>query len=257
MIRLLVLFFVLSGCQRVVDSGAFKPKEKEPEVSIHVPPVFFKKVAASYDEVKAGCIVLRKKLWSNYQNAASDSLRQQTLTEARQVFTQKLVNDIIPFWYGTAWDFDGYTADPGKGTIACGYFVSTTLFHAGLKVNRYKLAQQGPYDEARSINLSDEVLTLSDLAIEDLKPHFDGLENGLYFAGLDFHVGYLYKADQRCYFIHSNYYNAEGVTIERVETSMAFKSTTTYYIAPITTNDGLILKWLANEETEVKTGGAL
>ncbi|WMJ72126.1 hypothetical protein RCC89_02925 [Cytophagaceae bacterium ABcell3] len=44
-----------------------------------------------------------------------------------RVFSDYLVNKLIPYWYGTKWDFEGHTDVPGKGEIACGYFVSTTL----------------------------------------------------------------------------------------------------------------------------------
>ncbi len=247
---------MLSACQRPADPGAVARKEQRKELA-QVPPLFFRKVNSSYEDAKAGCVESRNALSAKYRNATSDSSRQKILSEAREAFTRRLVNDLIPFWYGTAWDFDGYTAEPGKGTTACGYFVSTTLLHAGLKVNRYKLAQQTPCNEARSISLNDEVLTLSDLNADERKIRLDGMKEGLYFVGLDYHVGYLYRSGENCYFIHSNYYNAQGVTIEPVETSMAFQNTTTYYIAPITGNDELILKWLRRGEIVVRTGGAL
>ena len=56
-----------------------------------------------------------------------------------------LSKKIFPSWYGTAWDFNGYTEKPLNGEIACGYFVTTTLKHIGFNLNRYKIAQQGPF----------------------------------------------------------------------------------------------------------------
>jgi hypothetical protein len=38
-----------------------------------------------------------------------------------------LSKTIFPHWYGTVWDYNGYTNTPKNGVIACGYFVSTTL----------------------------------------------------------------------------------------------------------------------------------
>ena len=55
---------------------------------------------------------------------------------------EMLTDSIFPFWIGTKWGFYGTTQVPGKGKIACGYFVSTTLEHAGFDIERIKLAQQ-------------------------------------------------------------------------------------------------------------------
>ena len=59
--------------------------------------------------------------------------------ESRKIaFFHTLVDSIFPYWYGTEWDFNGITESPRKGEIACGYFVSTTLKHMGIRLNRYK-----------------------------------------------------------------------------------------------------------------------
>ena len=78
-------------------------------------------------------------------------------TVAKTALEEGIVNGLIPFWYGTEWDFYGYTSVPKQGKIACGYFISTVLLHGGFILNRYTLAQQGPYNEARSIQINDSV----------------------------------------------------------------------------------------------------
>ena len=77
-------------------------------------------------------------------------------TNSGEDFENYLVNEIIPHWYGTEWDFNGYTAVPNQGVIACGYFVSTTLLHMGINVNRYKMAQQAGLYEAQTLALSED-----------------------------------------------------------------------------------------------------
>ena len=117
----------------------------------------------------------------------------------------------------------------------------------GLNLNRYKLAQQGPENEAKSIsiNLAD-VLYFN---CENINEELRSLEKGVYFIGLDNHVGYLYLTDNNAYFIHSNY--IEGVVmIETTEYSEAFYSSN-YYVSKITSNKSLIIKWLKNEEVEI------
>jgi hypothetical protein len=156
-------------------------------------------------------------------------------------FESYLVNDIIPHWYGTEWDFNGYTAVPNEGVIACGYFVSTTLLHMGINVNRYKMAQQAGLYEAQTLALSEDnyrTICGSDSLKVILKRDYS---DGVYFVGLDNHVGYLYIKDQIPYFIHSNYIE-DRVMIEKAFYAPAFESGI-YVIAEISTNEKLMNRW--------------
>lgn len=151
-----------------------------------------------------------------------------------------LLNEIIPFWYGTPWDFNGYTAIPNQGVIACGYFVSTTLQHAGININRYHLAQQGGLNEAKSLGIDPKYwkwIVGKDALKTELKNYVDGL----YFVGLDNHVGFLLIRGGDYYFIHSNYIE-NRVMIEKALTAPAFQSEV-YVVAAITTNELLLEKW--------------
>jgi len=172
---------------------------------------------------------------------ASIRKRMQAGKTSRADLEHYMLNEIIPFWYGTPWDFNGYTAVPNQGVIACGYFVSTTLQHAGININRYHLAQQGGLNEAKSLAISDEhyetIYGLDELA-KILKERY---RDGLYFVGLDNHVGFLYIKHGTPYFLHSNYIE-NRVMIEKALTAPAFQSTI-YVIADITTNELLIEKW--------------
>ncbi len=160
-----------------------------------------------------------------------------------------LINEIIPFWYGTPWDFNGYTAVPHEGVIACGYFVSTTLQHAGLNINRYHLAQQAGLDEAKSLAITDnhyETIYGIDQLEKILKERYS---DGLYFVGLDNHVGYLYIKQGEFYFIHSNYIE-NRVMIEKALYAPAFQSNI-YVLADITNNEALVEKWRKGEVVKV------
>lgn len=156
-------------------------------------------------------------------------------------FEHYLVNEIIPHWYGTEWDFNGYTSIPNQGVIACGYFVSTTLLHMGINVNRYKMAQQAGLYEAQTLALSDDnyrtIYGIDSLEVVLKRDYSDGI----YFVGLDNHVGYLYIKDQIPYFIHSNYIE-DKVMIEKALYAPAFQSGI-YVIAEISTNEELMERW--------------
>jgi len=84
-----------------------------------------------------------------------------------KVFHESLLNRIIPCWNGTKWSFEGHTSVPKTGHIACGYFVSTTLKDIGLNLNRYKLAQQNPLNEAKSLAMGSSVRRIAGDSTEE------------------------------------------------------------------------------------------
>ena len=187
----------------------------------------------------------RNTIKTNYLNASSKE-KKELLNTSKQLITYNLTYTIIPFWYGTKWSFDGFTEVPKQGTVACGYFVSTTLSHAGFKLNRYKLAQKDPKKEAELLQING-VIEVIEKSPSELKKYFiDTKKDGLYFVGLDFHVGYLLKENNEVFFIHSNYINHEGVKKEPITESKAFVSKK-YYIVAITENEKLVEKWILNE----------
>lgn len=179
---------------------------------------------------------------------------KETIRKLRQTknskedFEDYLLNQIIPHWYGTEWDFNGYTATPNQGVIACGYFVSTTLEHVGIIINRYHLAQQAGLNEAKSLAIADSNY-FTVYGIEKLQKKMENYNDGIYFVGLDNHVGYLYKENGTLYFIHSNYID-DQVMIEKAAYSKAFQSNV-YVVAEISTNEALLEKWRKGERVDV------
>lgn len=203
----------------------------------------------NYEDDKRTIIKIRNALYRSYKSAPDTIAQNRILDSASQVFTTYLVNSILPHWYGTEWDFNGYTSTPRRGVIACGYFISTTLKDMGLTINRYTLAKQTPYNEAKTIAIiPNEVLSVDD---ENKNTELKKLQDGLYFVGLNNHVGYLYICSNNIFFIHSNY--IEGmVMIENIVHSKVFNSTN-YYVSKITNNKNLLQKWLKTEELTVFT----
>lgn len=203
------------------------------------------KTKSDYSAAKNKIETQRKAIKTSYLSASAQE-RKAIVQSTKPVITKNLIATIIPFWYGTKWSFEGYTATPNQGKIACGYFVSTTLSHAGFKLNRYKLAQKEPKKEAELLQMSQDIEVLEKTPIELKKYFIATKKDGLYFVGLDFHVGYLLKENNELFFIHSSYVNLEGVKKETALTSKAFASKK-YYIVPITENEKLVKKWILNE----------
>lgn len=196
-----------------------------------------------YKNTKNNMVALRKSCKSSYNKIISSSEKLQFLDSIMNVFVFNLLNEIIPYWYGTVWDFEGHTDIPNKGEIACGYFVSTTLRDMGLNLNRYRLAQADPLTEAMTIAIKKRYISIFSMDnYSNVRDILQSLDDGLYFVGLDYHVGYLYKKDYQFYFIHSNYLDRK-VMIEKAEFSQAFYSNY-YYLTKISNNHDIALAWI-------------
>lgn len=198
--------------------------------------------ARPYSITKSDAVKLRMRLQSDFKSG------KITMNEVKRQFTQHLVDELIPYWYGTPWSFGGHTAMPNKGEIACGYFISTTLRDMGVRLNRYRLAQKSPIDEAKAISCGMEVLTLTAKNSSDALTKIDThTKEGLYFIGFDEgHVGYLLKKDNKLLLIHSNYFAPAKVCVESLETSRVFQSFKKFHLMDITHNEALLSKWMNN-----------
>ncbi len=209
----------------------------------------------NYANTKSKISSRRLQYYNELTTIKDELKRDSVINDASNYFTNALLNQIVPHWYGTVWDFNGYTNKPNDGVIACGYFVSTTLKHTGLNINRYKLAQQGGMNEAETLESKDDLLIYRLGYTTELDSVFTKMKNrlkdGLYFVGLSCHVGYIYVKNNELYFLHSNYIDGY-VMIEKAEYSEAFKSNI-YVIADITFNDNLIVKWIGNSVVQVVT----
>jgi hypothetical protein len=199
-------------------------------------------IADSYARTKGDAGQLRLRL--------KEGLRLGTISfdNIKTAFTNQLVDKIIPHWYGTPWSFGGHTAIPNQGKIACGYFISTTLRDMGVNINRYKLAQKSPIDEAKMISCGTVINKVVQDTPEKAFEEIDRLtKEGLYFIGFDEgHVGYLLKREGELFLIHSNYLSPVSVCMEILNESRVFKRFTTFHIVPISHNDTLLQRWLDN-----------
>ncbi len=186
---------------------------------------------------------------NNFKNRYASNPSKAIDSASKYLYT-KLVNNIVPHWYNTPWDFNGHTNTPNEGEIACGYFVSTTLKHLGFNVNRYKMAQQAGLNEAIALQPKADLKIYRNLEFKTLNKKVNAVyNNGIYFVGLDNHVGYILIHDKTLYFLHSSYYDNK-VLIELAETSPCFKSNI-YVFAEITTNKNLVKKWILNEALRI------
>jgi len=182
-----------------------------------------------------------------YENFSN---KDSVLKVAGEYLGNQMCDSVFAYWEGTPWDFNGYTNTPKKGVIACGYFVSTTLKHAGLNLNRYRMAQQSSLSEVKTIDEKYHYYT-GDLGgfTNYVK---ENLKDGLYILGLSNHVGYLQVKGGGLYFLHSNYYDPSfGVTKEISDESLALGGSYDFVVGAISNNKELIKKWLFKEPVQV------
>src|SRR5687768_1189839 len=145
----------------------------------------------------------RKDLAAKHKKARTPAEKDKVLAEARS-FLEAVLPEMMRCWLGTQWDFHGTTEVPGKGKIACGYFVATVLRDAGFRVDRYKLAQQSSQSILRSF-LPRESLNLQvGIPYETYAAGLKMTEPGVRIIGLDSHVAFLVTGQDGFRFIHSS-----------------------------------------------------
>lgn len=205
----------------------------------------------NYSEQKNALAAERKKLAAEYQKTADQTARRKILEESRRLFAASIDNRIFPFWYGTDWDFYGTTETPGAGKIACGYFVSTVLRDAGLKVNRVSLAQQASENIIKSLTTEARIKRFRNVSLQKFVAEIEKLGAGLYVVGLDFHVGFLYHDGAEVYFVHSSYVEPSETIREKAAASPVLEASKYRVVGKISADDALILRWL--DQTAIPT----
>ena len=95
----------------------------------------------SYNAVRQNIEIKRAELNREFNQADSDSAKKTILNLTKQLIISAICDSLTPYWYGTPWEFYGQTEIPQNGSVACGYFVSTLLKHAGFRVERVRMAE--------------------------------------------------------------------------------------------------------------------
>lgn len=161
-----------------------------------------------------------------------------------------MVDSVFHFWYDTDWDFNGITQKPNQGSIACGYFVTTTLLHSGLNIDRVKIAQQASSKIIQTLCKRESIKSFYNKNFKGLKEYLKSSNDGLYIIGLDNHVGFIHKKDTSIVMIHSGA-NTGIVCRQRIDECGPVKYSKVHVIGNLLENDALIKKWLKNERVSL------
>jgi hypothetical protein len=188
-----------------------------------------------------------------FSNARGDAARDAIRIEAARYIERALIDDVLPRWDGTPWAFEGTSKTPGQGSIACGYFVTTTLQEAGIHVERAKLAQQPSEDIIKSLVPASAIARFSDVPVEKFTAAVAARGDGLYVVGLDIHVGFLIVRGGEVLFHHSSYVDAAKVVREKAAISGPLVGSRYRVIGKLFTDDALIDAWLLGAPVATKT----
>jgi hypothetical protein len=151
---------------------------------------------------------------------AKELKQQRIISDSFEIFYGRfIVDSIIPYWYGTKWNFYGTTEVPKTGSIACGYFVTTVLRDAGIQINRIKLAQAPSEEMRKTVCYKNSMKRFRNSTMQDFTTELHKLENGLYIVGLDFHTGFIYHENEKLHFIHASYQTPQVVIQQNVHES--------------------------------------
>jgi hypothetical protein len=197
----------------------------------------------SYDELKEDIEAERNKLSAKYLSIKTLN-NQKNLSEIIDYWVSSISNNLYSKWQNTPWDFNGTTAYPDKGPVACGYFVTAILQDMALKIDRRKLAVCTSSAMMTSLTPNQKLKNLSYLSYADFYSALKLFGKGVYIIGLDFHTGFIVNDGKEVWFIHSNYIKRKGVTKETVLNSAALRSSKTRWMISLTNDKDFLYKWL-------------
>ncbi len=177
--------------------------------------------------------------------SGSDSTRIILKEAAGEILES--VSRIFPHWMGTPWDFNGTTQVPGEGKIACGYFVTTVLRHAGFRLQRVRLAQQAAEQIVKKLVSESNIRRFSDVPLDEFVSSVKDWGRGLYVVGLDCHVGFIVNDGSEVYFVHSTFVGPCMVMSEVARESSVLEYSRYRILGRITADRRLIRCWITGE----------
>jgi hypothetical protein len=178
----------------------------------------------------------------NFQQA--DTAQQQIIiSKARRYLLETITSELLPYWYGTPWDFNGTTRIPRKGKIACGYFVTNVLTDVGFDIPRVKWAQSASEVFIKKL-APNHLKRFTNTSIADVENYLLESGAGLYLVGLDSHTGFITVINNKVRFVHADYYDPEkGVVSEALNSDSPIKFSR-YRVIGKLFSDEMIISWI-------------
>ncbi len=185
----------------------------------------------------------RKKLNEEF-NLSID--KKKTLQKTAHLFQDELDMNLFPYWFGTDYDFYGKTEIPGKGEIACGYFVTTLLEDMGLKIDREALAKMASEKMIQELVQAKHIKRYSNQPLGKVISDIEFNGKAVYIIGLDTHTGFIIHNGENIYFIHASGRHPWQVIEEEVIDSKVLNKSKYRVTGNLTKDTILLKKWLNN-----------
>lgn len=167
--------------------------------------------------------------------------RDEALDRAQNLLPVALSRAVLPLWLGTTWDFAGASDVPGRGSIACGYFVASSLHAVGFQLRHrelpggrryFPLATHASEPVLRQLVARASVSRFSNRPVSDVVAKVQATGPGVYLVGLDQHVGFLvYDGDGPVWFWHAK--PGHEVRLERPAEAPYFADSRYRVLAPL------------------------
>lgn len=199
-----------------------------------------------YETVKARIAAQRDSL-SDLFGASRGDRQEEVLQASGKALRSAILNDIVPQWYGTTWDFNGTTRVPRQGSIACGYFITTVLQDAGLNLDRSGIAQKASSEIIKILCEPSSYEWISGKSREEFLLYMKTKPEGIYIVGLDNHVGFMHHLATGDRFIHASYKTPVCVVNEKAASSEVLDVSRIYVIGRLSPQRELVKKWLRKE----------
>lgn len=199
----------------------------------------------TYNTLKSHITAVQNKFRKSYK-AANENEKKALIKAARDTVFKAIITDYFSFWNGTKWSFHGTTRTPGSGSIACGYFVTTVLEDAGFPIPRVKWAQVASETAIRA--MTHHLKLLNNCSISVVEKYIKDAGPGLYVAGLDNHIGFIYNNGKKTGFVHSTYYWLDkGVMDQKLDSNNPLKKSNYRIIGKIL-DDKMMESWITGKK---------
>ncbi len=174
-----------------------------------------------------------------------NSNKTHTEKRARTYFFDALNDDLFNFWLGTSYDFYGQTHVPGKGEIACGYFVTTLLEDMGCKINRNGLAKMASENMIKNLVQEKYIKRYSNQTLNRFLDDVRFQGKGIYVVGLDTHTGFIVNDGDEIYFVHASGRNPWQVVEERASDSLVLEASSYRVLGSLSHDPEFVKKWIS------------
>ncbi len=153
----------------------------------------------------------------------------------KAAFVKSIDKQLFPYWYGT------------RGTIACGYFVTTVLRDAGLTLNRVKLAQAPSEEMIRMLVQKQHIQTFSRVPLDDFVRAVKRQGKGLYIVGLDNHTGFIVYDNSGVRFVHASGGIPFCVLHENAASAGILRKSRYRIVGKISDDEKVLREWLQSD----------